>query len=221
MTILCTTYVPEGVVMAADSRLTRTVIVGENEKKVYTHSDKAQKIVLLRKARVGISSCGDAILDSKTISDFLRIFEIEKVEEKDTVIEVAQKLYEYTINYRGKVKFMVAGYKDDIAYVYDVGMELTLMNGDSLGNIFYNTIWDGSGGIAIKKLMNAEPRMAPNYTLMPLSDAIDFTEFLVDSTIKYERFRDDIQSCGGDIDILVITKDDAFWYQHKIYNPKK
>ena len=55
---------------------------------------------------------------------------------------------------------------------------------------------------------------------MPLKDAIDFAEFLVDTTIKYERFSDDIQTCGGDVDVLVITKDEAFWKQHKIYNPK-
>lgn len=56
---------------------------------------------------------------------------------------------------------------------------------------------------------------------MPLKEAIDFAEFLVDTTIKYERFCDDIQTCGGDIDILVITKDEAFWKQHKIFNPKR
>ena len=27
-------------------------------------------------------------------------------------------------------------------------------------------------------------------------------------------------TCGGDIDILVLTKDDSFWFRHKVYKPE-
>ena len=52
---------------------------------------------------------------------------------------------------------------------------------------------------------------------MPLKDGIDLSEFMVDLTIKYQRFSDGIQTCGGPIDVLVLTKDTAFWYKHKLY----
>jgi len=42
---------------------------------------------------------------------------------------------------------------------------------------------------------------------MPLKDAADFAEFIVDFTNKYQRFDDRIPTCGGPIDLLVITKD--------------
>ena len=80
-------------------------------------------------------------------------------------------------------------------------------------------IWAGQK-TAITKIVNEKPILNAAWATMPLKDAIDFAEFLVDTTIKYERFSDDIQTCGGDVDILVITKDEAFWKQHKIYNPK-
>ena len=80
-------------------------------------------------------------------------------------------------------------------------------------------IWAGQK-TAITKIVNENPSLNAAWGTMPLRDGIDFAEFLIDTTIKYERFCDDIQTCGGDVDILVITKDDAFWKQHKFYNPK-
>ena len=74
---------------------------------------------------------------------------------------------------------------------------------------------------AITKVVNNAPTLNVDWNTMPLKDAADFAEFLIDTTIKYERFCDDIQTCGGEIDILIITKDEAFWKQHKIYKPNR
>jgi hypothetical protein len=54
---------------------------------------------------------------------------------------------------------------------------------------------------------------------MPLKDAIDYSEFLVELVIKYQRFEDRVATCGGSIDSLVITKDYARVVKHKIFNP--
>ena len=59
--------------------------------------------------------------------------------------------------------------------------------------------------------------MNTNELLMPLKDGIDLAEFMVDVTIKYQRFSDCIKTCGGDIDVLVMTKDKAFWHRNKLY----
>ena len=82
--------------------------------------------------------------------------------------------------------------------------------------ITFGALWAGRK-TAISKSVNTPPILNADWNTMPLKDAIDFAEFLIDTTIKYERFCDDIQTCGGDIDILVITKDEAFGKQHKIY----
>lgn len=274
MSIMCCIYVPEGIVMAADSRLTRTkptknpvvlpsvddpstktVFISET---TYTLSDNTQKVLLIKKVNVGVSFCGNAIIDGMTVADFIRRFEIEKVSTLDTTEEVARKLSEY---YKGNgTHFFVCGYNEDIPFVYDVingytrsniststikkaapkdvandgGVQeqeigvpenLLLKNVDETDTseapvITFGALWAGQK-TAITKIVNNSPILNADWKTMPLKDAVDFAEFLIDTTIKYERFCDDIQTCGGDIDILVITKDEAFWKQHKIYRPNR
>ena len=273
MSIMCCVYVPEGIVMAADSRLTRTkptkdplvlpssdsstktIIIPET---TYTLSDNTQKVLLIKKVNVGVSFCGNAIINGMTVADFIRRFEIEKVTTTDTTEEVARKLSEY---YKGDgTHFFVCGYNEDIPYVYDVINGYSRSNisdgninktvskdaaedgnvqdqdigvpenmlvrdtseivNDEAPKIIFSALWAGQK-TAITKIVNDPLILNADWDTMPLKDAIDFAEFLIDTTIKYERFCDDIQTCGGDIDILVITKDEAFWKQHKIYRPNK
>ena len=273
MSIMCCIYVPEGIVMAADSRLTRTKPTKsielpqkeDQDKKIilleqttYTLTDNAQKVLLIKKNGVGVSFCGNAIINGITVADYIRNFEIEKVLDTDTTENVAYKLAEYY----GKTDthFFVCGYDEDIPYVYDVYGKV--VNRSNVSNtataiqtvndsancddnentgtpestnisepateekteaiaqeVQFSAIWAGRK-TAITKIINDKPILNADWNTLPLKDAIDFAEFLIDTTIKYERFCDDIQACGGDIDILVITKDDTFWKQHKVYNPK-
>jgi len=214
MSIISTVYVPEGIAMAADSRITGTNtnnINGSEETTSFTISDNGQKLVRLNKVKVGISFCGIMIKDGNTIADFLRLFEINEVEEKDTVETVANKLFKYMGDFSGTI-YMVAGYYNDEAFIYQVAESVTRLNStDNISIIFHGQ------QEAINKLLALEPTMKINLNLMPLKDGIDLAEFLIDLTIKYERFKDGIQTCGGPIDVLVITKDDIFWHKHKIY----
>ena len=273
MSIMCCVYVPEGIVLAADSRLTRTkqtkppveLPIKDSENKMvllpettYTLSDNAQKVILIKKVNVGVSFCGNALIDGVTVADYIRKFEIDKVKNDDTTEEVAEKLSAY---YGGRgTHFFVCGYDNDAPYVYDVNAgsvrrsNVVLNRSDekvakdvasegeddspevgapenlkdaALQNdiidtevevIRYGATWAGQM-TAITKIVNNPPCLNADWDTMPLKDAIDFAEFLIDTTIKYERFCDDIQTCGGYVDILVINKDGAFWKQHKIYNP--
>lgn len=53
---------------------------------------------------------------------------------------------------------------------------------------------------------------------MPIQDAIDLAEFLVDLTIKYSRFSPGAPTVGGPIEIAAITKHEGFkWVQRKHY----
>lgn len=222
MSIMCTVYVPEGIVLAADSRMSGGLMIktpdGKTQQQgMFTMSDNAQKVFLLNKVRIGISACGAAVLDNKTISDYLRIFEIEEVRQHDSITDVAKKLQAYAYKHFPNVKFFVCGYEDEEPFVYDVSKELKRINMDN-GNIRYASSWSGEQ-YAITKLMNSQPPTVVNHAMMPLKDAIDFAEFLIDVTIKLQRFEMKPKLCGGDIDVLVLTKDDAFWHQHKIFKP--
>lgn len=53
---------------------------------------------------------------------------------------------------------------------------------------------------------------------MPIQDAIDLADFLVDTAIKYARFRPGAPSIGGPIEIAAITKHEGFkWVKRKHY----
>ena len=53
---------------------------------------------------------------------------------------------------------------------------------------------------------------------MPLQDAIELAEFLVDMTIKFARFMPGAPTVGGPIDIAAISKHEGFrWIRRKYY----
>lgn len=53
---------------------------------------------------------------------------------------------------------------------------------------------------------------------MPIQDAIELAEFLVDATIKYKRFDVSHQTVGGPIEVAAITKHEQFkWVKRKHY----
>ena len=129
---------------------------------------------------------------------------------------MADKLLTHGTEFPG-TSFYVCGYSQDVPYVFYINSTTKRRsNIDSDGNIRFNVSWGGETE-ALVKLINAEPIMSRNEKLMPLKDGIDFAEFMVDMTIKYQRFSDCIKTCEGPIDVLVMTKDKAFWHKHKLY----
>jgi hypothetical protein len=53
---------------------------------------------------------------------------------------------------------------------------------------------------------------------MPVQDAIDLADFLVETTKRYVRFLPGADTVGGDTDIAVVTKHEGFkWARRKHY----
>jgi hypothetical protein len=53
---------------------------------------------------------------------------------------------------------------------------------------------------------------------LPIQDAIDLAQFLVETTLKFSRFKPGAQTVGGPIDIAAITKHEGFkWVKRKHY----
>jgi len=226
MTITTTTFVPEGIVMASDSRLIGYKKFENGTIEKFAITDNSQKLFLLSKSRVGISFCFDAFIDNTTtIADFIRIFEISCVHEEDTVDVVTEKLNQYLKDYypEPNTSFYVAGYKKDEPYVYVLykdkdNRKIERRNINNKGDITYNAVWNGDFE-AVDKLMGKNANAMIDYNIMPLKDAIDYCEFIVELVIKYQRFEVKVATCGGPTDILVITKDYAKFFKHKILKP--
>lgn len=219
MSIISTVYIPEGIIIASDSRLTGTSTFQNGNIDRLIISDNSQKLFLLKKVDFGIACCGDAIISGKSVGDFLRIFETNEVQETDTVEQVAIKLNNYTTKQHGSgVLYHIGGYCQDKPYVYRIANN-SVEHKNIENSVFeYGFTWDGEGE-ALRKLILADPPMQFDFNLMQLKDGIDLANFLIDVTIKYQRFDIRLATCGGDIDILLITKDYAKFIKHKIFNP--
>lgn len=221
MSIIATVYLPEGIAMAADSRLTLTKCCDDGTKERYTLSDNSQKIFLIKNNTIGISCCGDAIIANKSVGDFIRWFEITQVKSEDTVEVIANKLKNFTIkNHGGGVLYHVAGYTGDDPYFYiiiDDNLSRDNFNYKT-NNLMFGASWNGQTNYLVN-LINGPKKFNVNWELMQLKDGIDLAEFMIDVTIKSQRFTDGLATCGGDIDLLVITKDYAKWIKHKVLNP--
>jgi len=62
-------------------------------------------------------------------------------------------------------------------------------------------------------------KFALQHAILPIRDAIDFVHSCIHSTIKALKFSQLSQSCGGPIEIAVITMDRTFrWVRHKQFD---
>ena len=219
MSIIATVYLKEGIIMAADSRITGTATHPEGTIDRLTLSDNGQKIFLIKDETIGISECGDQVIDGKTISDYIRVFELEKVKEQDTVSVVAEKLRQFTVGkHKGSVIFHVCGYCKGLKYVYCIENDkLSVIIGDANHDVC-NVAWSGETKV-VSNLLTGENAIPIEWDFMQLKDGIDFAEFLADITCKVHRFQKGLGTCGGPIDILLLTKDYSKWIRHKIFNP--
>lgn len=211
MSIISTTIVPDGIVMATDSRSTGFYEYQNGIKKMFAKSDNEQKLFLI-KNNIGISFCGECITDGKLTSKFIQEFDKNEVTDCDTAEDVANKLVKYS---KGS-HYNVCGYINNEPYVFCVDDDRYVRinaNGDT-----YRFIYEGQKD-AITNLYHSDNSAAIKFSTMNLKDAIDFTAFNIELTIKYQYFTSGFQSCGGPIDVLLLTSDSAKFIKHKILYP--
>lgn len=218
MSIIASVYLKEGIIMSADSRITGTTTHEDGTKDRHTLSDNGQKLFLIKNESVGISSCGTQVINGKTIADFIRIFEQEEVTDIDTVQTIAEKLNKYVVGkYQGDLIFHVCGYNDIKKCVYRINNDnLTSLEADKQDNC--GAIWNGEPNV-IANILTGVNAIPIEWDFMELKDGIDFAEFLIDITCKIHRFQTGLGTCGGPIDILLLTKGYTKWIRHKIINP--
>jgi len=230
--LITTIYIPEGIVMATDSRQSLYL----NGKIISVNTDTAIKLFLLKKLKIGISTCGEGFVNNISISSHIKNF-IEKEITDDDIITVANELFEYIKNIcvsNENITFHVAGYKKEnqvsVPYVYTLNTKDNLIkriNIDSDNKINYTMTWSGQIDIL-------ECILTPTITLdekgneqiikevvpiiweaMTLQDAIDFSIYAIRTTIDTIRFQARPKTVGGPIDVLLISPEEAKFIQKK------
>jgi hypothetical protein len=243
MSLIVTTYVPEGIVMASDSRQSIT-IEGKNPEgvgfKVETvNSDAVVKTFLLEKQQVGISNFGQDLLNGVPMASYIQRFINEELVAADDVTNIAQKLVAYFRKSfpQADAGFHVSGYqkegKTSVPYVYHchVGrnnVERTNIQPDS--SVRYGATWSGQidivnsifNPVIIKdargkdKVIRAPAPVV--WDAMTLQDAIDFSIYTIRTTIDTMRFQARPKNVGGSIDVLLLMPNiNPRWIQRKDY----
>lgn len=220
MSIICTTYIPEGIILIADSRISINMnfVNKADSSKSLTHifpaSDNAQKLYLMSKIQAGIAAGGASVYDNMSAAEFLRKFEKTEISSNDGVYDIASKLCDHTRKFGKAASFHVAGYEGDEPFFFTVAdgecKRLNTVNAE----IQYGITWSGEVH-TVQKMLFDEPKPMFDFKMMSLTDAIEFSKFLINTEITIQRYEMKPQSCGGKLDVLVLTPNGAFWYDHK------
>src|SRR3990172_543892 len=229
MSLVVTVYVPSGIVMAADSRMTvlRSEEREEGEQKMRLQqqlvlSDNAYRVVELRSVGVGVSLYDAGVINNQPVDSHVHRFEEEAVTPEDDVRSVSEKLLQYlqTTFPNVNVGFHIAGYRTEgkasTPYVL-VGhtvreQEIRRVNATEDGNVQYGISRAGDT-LVVNRLI--DPKHLPLFPAMPLQDAVDYAVHLIRTTIDTMRFEPRFPSVGGPIDVLVVTPDGMRWVQRK------
>lgn len=240
MSFVIAVYVPEGIVMASDSRQAVTV-EGKNPEgksfKVETvNSDAITKTFLLDKHQVGISNFGQDMLGGIPIASQIKRFMEEDLGSSDNVETVPKKLVSYFRRSfpEADVGFHVTGYRKEgkisVAHVYSCHVARNAAERRNIkpsGSISFGAAWSGQTDIltsilipvVVKDEKGADKAVrSPSpiiWDAMSLQDAIDFAIYAIRTTIDTMRFQARPKNVGGPIDVLVLTPDEARWIQKK------
>jgi len=190
----------DGIVAAADSRLTK---LKDNS----LISDQINKLFLIHQNRYAICSIGTYALNKKNIPDFIYYFDHSVLEETDDLKTTAKKLLAEMKKDKtaSPPMFYLAGYEADQPYMYEIIRD----KGATRQN--FSMIWGGNHEY-IDKLMNNH---SIDFGLLYMHDAIELAELVINAEIKMEYLSNKTATCGGPIDILIITKESGQWYRHK------
>ena len=165
MSLVIVTYVPEGIVMASDSRQSITIEGktpnGKELPKIDTvNSDNVYKTYLLSRKdkndkpifEVGVQSFGQDLLGGISTASHIKRFSEERLTDQDDVTTIPKKLIDFfrELFPTADTGFHVAGYKKEgkvsIPYVYYCHVAKNIIERRNLkldGNIAYGATWSG------------------------------------------------------------------------------
>jgi len=240
MSLVTVTYVPEGIVMASDSRqwvkIEGKTPEGKDFRVETISSDAVMKTFLLEKQQVGISNHGQDLLNGVPMASYIKRFIEEELVAADDVTTIPEKLVGYFKKSfpNADAGFHVAGYKKEakssIPYVYRCHVAKNMVERRNVkpdGPLAYGASWSGQIDVLtsiISPVMVKDEKGANKvirasapiiWDAMTLQDAIDFSIYAIRTTIDTMRFQARPKNVGGPIDVLVLTPEESKWIQRK------
>lgn len=238
MSLVVTVFVPEGIVIAGDSRLSLTYPTKDQATQkeflqTITASDSNDKIFLV-KDRFGLGTFGAADIQGMPIAGFINRFVEEKVTDATEIDQIPQLLLEFFGEpYKfPDVSFYIAGFKVENGvssqHIHFLNIASKTTNRINTAQNRFGANWGGEIEIMSRLLspiklkqgdswsdLNAAPLP---FNIFTLQDAIDFSIYAVRATIESFRFQQRPKTVGGAIDILVLKPGEKpFWVAKKKY----
>ena len=231
MSFLIAVHVNEGIVLASDRRTTYNntqEIDGKIVKRIGVHTTNSTDKTFMCPNGAAISTCGDASLLGKPITGFIQEMIRTKI-DKDCAVEDIPEIiinYFHGFNTVPDTIFIVAGYKKGsigkkqyLCRVFVKSKKTEERDTTSQG-----AIWNGETQTLTRLINSVALKIdGNNYSDLPcedilwqyftLQDAVDFAKYAVETTIQTMRFKNVVETVGGNVDILVITPDETKWLQ--------
>ncbi len=238
MSLLVTLYVPEGIIIAGDSRLTLNWSNKLGEQQMFhsiTASDSNNKVFVI-KDKFGLGTFNAADINGIPISGFINRFIEEKITNETEIDQIPELLHDFFgAKYnRPKVNFYTAGYKMENGisvqhvYILDISQGITNRVNYFNNTVQYGANWGGETEVLtriiqnIKVLNNVDwidlPAVPIPWNFLTLQDAIDFALYAIRTTIETMRFQQKEKTVGGPIDIIAIKPNEKpIWIKKKEY----
>ncbi|MBR4092200.1 MAG: hypothetical protein IKK28_15325 [Mogibacterium sp.] len=225
MSLIMTVYVNEGIVIASDRRVTynQTIEGPEiNTSFLGVHVSDNNDKTFICPNKCGIATCGAADFLGKPIAGFIKDMIRQKISEKTDIEEMTDiiKAYFDSLGSRPDSIFVIAGYdkkgnqviirftlKNDIVERIDTTQQGATWNGETLTLTRLIT----PVAIPVGEKFEMLPQEEIAFNFFTLQDAVDFARYGVETTIKTMRFKNVVETVGGEVDILVITPDETYW----------
>lgn len=232
MSFLIAVHVNEGIVIASDRKTTYTdtqTIGDKVVQRIGIHTTETTDKTFICPNGAGISTCGEASLQGKPITGYIQDM-IRLHISKETKVE---DMPEVIIGFFNDLEvvpdttFIVAGYqrtdegtKEQKLFKINVkAKSKECINTDSQG-----ATWDGETTTLTRLIQNVAVKAQDGtYVDLPyeeilwgyftLQDAVDFARYAAETTIQTMRFKNVIETVGGNVDILVLTPDETKWLQ--------
>jgi hypothetical protein len=243
MSFVIAVYVPEGIVMASDSRQSVNIEGKNPEGKTFkvetVNSDAIIKTFLLEKHQIGISNFGQDLMGGVPIASHIKRFMEEELTPRDDVTTVPKKLVDYFRKSfaTADAGFHISGYRKEgkisVPYVYSCHVSRNIVerrNTKPDSALAYGATWSGQGDILSSIIIpvtikddSGKDKVVRSpapviWDAMSLQDAIDFSIYAIRTTIDTMRFQARPKNVGGPIDVLVLTPDEAKWIQRKQFH---
>lgn len=233
MSFIISVYVNEGIVLASDRRTTYSDYVMNNgvpTKRFGVHTTDNTDKTFLCPNGAGISTCGDASLQNKPITGFIQEMIRANITKCTNTSDIPNLIIEYFYGLGlpsvPDTHFFVAGYDLVESKKTPRLYRVTLCNKhvEPVDTNCQGAVWDGEI-TTFGRLMHDVAQRQPNgsyvdfphedilFQYFTLQDAVDFARYAVETTIQTMRFKNVVETVGGNVDILVIRPDSSEWLQ--------